>query len=755
MFVMKACLPLLLTLTVICARAQTGTLSGKAVAGGEPVPYASIALEGTSLGVASGEDGFFELPGIPPGTYRLVISALGYHSWEQEVQLGAGQKLELGAARLEANILNLQEAVVTGTMKKTFLKDSPVKVEVISGRYLEQQSSPATLIESMALINGAQEVVACGVCGTNNISLNGLPGAYTAVLMDGSPIYGNLAAVYGLNGIPRSIIERIEVIRGPSSTLYGSEAVAGVINVITKHPGEQPLLSADIMGTTNGESFGNLAFAPRLGKWRTLTGVDYGYTDKYSDKNGDGFGDFVNLNRLSFFTKWELEREGGREFSIFGKFYSESRRNGVEEYVRDGAWRRLRGSGDVYGESIFTRRGELFGAYELPAGLPLKLDYSLSYHYQDSYYGADFYEAEQAIAFANLTYPLEVRRHSLLFGLTSRWQSYDDNTVATAREPSRQFIPGVFVQDEWAVADQLTLLSGARLDHYGAHGLIFAPRLNLKYSISDWTSLRLNGGTGFRIVNLFTEDHAFISGQREVVIEESLQPERSYNAAANLHHIYTLGNSQGTMDIDVFFTHFTNKIIPDYSVPGQILYSNTEGHARTAGLSLSLSHQFRFPLSAQLGFNWQRATQTEPDADGQFQTRLIEFAQQWSGVGAFNYNWKKTGITFAYTLNVSGPMALPETFDFGPDGQLLPASRPTESDPFLIHALQVSKAVPAWKLDLYGGVQNLLDYRQPFSPLVGYNDPNARAGFSQNFDTSYAYGPMQGREFYLGLRWSL
>ena len=423
--------------------------------------------------------------------------------------------------------------------------------------------------------------------------------------------------------------------------------------------------------------------------------------------------------------------------------------------VRDGAWRRLRGSGDVYGESIFTRRGELFGAYELPAGLPLKLDYSLSYHYQDSYYGADFYEAEQAIAFANLTYPLEVRRHSLLFGLTSRWQSYDDNTVATAREPSCQFIPGVFVQDEWAVADQLTLLSGARLDHYGAHGLIFAPRLNLKYSISDWTSLRLNGGTGFRIVNLFTEDHAFISGQREVVIEESLQPERSYNAAANLHHIYTLGNSQGTMDIDVFFTHFTNKIIPDYSVPGQILYSNTEGHARTAGLSLSLSHQFRFPLSAQLGFNWQRATQTEPDADGQFQTRLIEFAQQWSGVGAFNYNWKKTGITFAYTLNVSGPMALPETFDFGPDGQLLPASRPTESDPFLIHALQVSKAVPAWKLDLYGGVQNLLDYRQPFSPLVGYNDPNARAGFSQNFDTSYAYGPMQGREFYLGLRWSL
>lgn len=752
---MKACFFIFLLFVALAVPAQTSSLSGKACNGEEPLPYANIALEGTALGTDSGEDGAFRLSGIPPGTYQLVISALGFHAQIQKVQVGEGEELALGRISLEPNILNLQEAVVTGTMKETYLKDSPVKVEVISGRYLQQQFSPTNLMESVALINGAREAVACGVCGTNSISLNGLPGAYTAVLMDGAPIYGSLAAVYGLNGIPRSIIERIEVIRGPSSTLYGSEAVAGVINIITKHPGEQPLLSADVMGTTNGESFGNLAFAPRLGKWRAYAGADYGYTNKYSDKNGDGFGDFVNLNRLSFFTKWNLERENGKVFSVFGKYYSESRRNGVEEFMRDGAWRRLRGSDELYGESIYTRRGELFGTYELPLEMPLKLDYSLSCHYQDSYYGADYYEAEQAIAFANLTLPVEIKRHSLLFGLTSRWQAYDDNTVATAHSPSRQFIPGLFAQDEWKLHDKLALLLGARMDHYAAHGLIFAPRLNLKYSASDWTSLRFNGGTGFRVVNLFAEDHAFISGQREVVIEESLRPERSINAAANLHHIYILGKSQGTVDVDFFYTHFRNKIIPDYDTPGQILYSNTEGHARTAGLSASLSHQFAFPLSMQLGFNWQRATQTEPDADGRLHTQPIEFAQKWSGVGAFNYRWKAPGFTFAYTLNATGPMALPEAFDFGPDGQLLSTSRPTESAPFLIHTLQVSKALEAWKLEVYGGVQNLMDYRQPFSPLVGYNDPGARAGFSQSFDTAYAYGPMQGRKFYLGLRWGL
>lgn len=752
---MKTHLLFFLLAFTLGAQAQGSSLSGQTFAGGAPLPYVNIALEGTSLGVASAEDGAFLLENVPPGSYRLVASALGYHTWMKKVELHPGQELSLGRITLEPNILNLQEAVVTGTMKETYLKDSPVKVEVISGRYLQQQGAPTNLMESVGLINGAQEVVACGVCGTNSISLNGLPGAYTAILMDGTPIYGNLAAVYGLNGIPRSIIERIEVIRGPSSTLYGSEAVAGVINIITKHPEEQPLLSADVMGTTNGESFGNLAFAPQLGKWRSYTGIDYGYTDKYADRNGDGFGDFVNLNRLSLFTKWELERESGKAFSIFGKYYSESRRNGVEEFMRDGAWRHLRGSEEVYGESILTRRRELFGAYELPTALALKVDYSLSYHHQDSYYGADHYEAEQAIAFANLTLPLEIGRHNLLLGFTSRWQGYDDNTVATLQSPGRQFIPGFFAQDEWKLRDNLSLLAGARLDHYQAHGLIFAPRFNLKYSFSDWTAVRFNGGTGFRIVNLFTEDHAFISGQREVVIEESLQPERSYNAAANLHHVYLLGKSQGTLDVDLFYTYFTNKIIPDYDTPGQIIYANTRGYARTMGMSINLSHQFPFPLSAQVGLNWQRATQTEPDADGQLRTQPIEFAQLWSGVGAFNYRWKKPGLTFAYTLNATGPMALPEAFDFGPDGQLLPTSRPTESDPFLFHSLQASKILADWKLEVYCGVQNLLDYRQPFSPLAGFNDPNARAGFSQSFDTAYAYGPMQGREFYLGLRWEL
>ena len=180
--------------------------------------------------------------------------------------------------------------MVTGTMQPTFVSASPVKIDVVTAKHLNTYipGAATSVVEGMSLINGVQEVVACGVCFTNSISINGLPGPYTAVLMDGSPIYGNLASVYGLNGIPSMIIDRFEVIKGPSSTLYGSEAVAGVINIITKDPENQPVFSADVMGTSHSESFGNFSVAPSIGKSNGFLGLNYAYINDFDDENNDG-----------------------------------------------------------------------------------------------------------------------------------------------------------------------------------------------------------------------------------------------------------------------------------------------------------------------------------------------------------------------------------------------------------------------------------------------------------------------------------
>ena len=595
-----------------------------------------MRLVGTEYGTITDANGEFHFSDVLNGSYTLEIRSVGFKVVRKSIETLFNGSIEVS---LEESTLTMDEVVVTGTMQPTFVPQSPVKVEVFTSRHLNTYipAASTSVVEGISLVNGVWEVVACGVCFTNSISINGLPGPYTAILMDGSPIYGNLASVYGLNGIPGMIIDRFEVIKGPSSTLYGSEAVAGVINIITKDPAQQPVFSADVMGTSHLESFGNFSFAPKIGKSSGFIGLNYAYINDFDDRNGDGLGDNINLDRISLFSKWDVSRPSGKRLTISGKYYYEDRRNGVEEFLENRNYRELRGNDRIYGESIYTNRVEIFGTYELDFSENIRVDYSFSTHDQDSYYGSDHYKASQYIAFANFIWNKNLNQHNLTTGVTLRYQSYDDNTVATEsngeNKPDNQYTQGVFVQDEWEISKRFTALGGIRLDHYEDHGLIPAPRLNVKYKPSEWTTLRSNFGTGFRIVTLFTEDHAFVTGQREVIIDEELQPEESYNFSLNLNHTYTIGQSQGMLDIDVFYTHFTNKITPDYEHAGQIRYANTRGYAVSKGIAYNLQQEFSFPLAFNLGFNVQEVSENENG-----EKRSIEFAPRWTGILTTNYN---------------------------------------------------------------------------------------------------------------------
>lgn len=750
-----------LTVLIYCSSivvAQQASISGIIQSENDILPYATIEIPQENLSTTTDENGYYTFENLSAGTYQLQVSYVGYMPLKSKVMLGEEEKLTLNL-----NIIPnaaLSEVVVTATMKPTTVAESPVKIEVVRAKQLEtyMPSAASSIVESIQMVNGVQEVTACGVCFTNSISINGLEGAYTAILLDGMPIYGNLSAVYGLNGIPNMIIDRFEVIRGPSSTLYGSEAVAGVINIITKNPADQPLFSFDIMGTTHKESFGNFAFAPTIGNTSGYIGLNYAYMDEFEDDNNDGLSDNIHLDRYSLFTKWNIGRKSGKRFSLAGKYYYEDRRNGVEAFLANRNYRNIRGDAALYGESIYTKRAEFFGTYEFNTSGNLKLDFSFSNHLQDSYYGSDLYSATQQIGFTNLLWNIEKKQHDLLLGWTNRYQYYDDNTIATANEngnrPDRQFITGLFVQDEFSISPSWTVLGGIRLDHYQRHGFIPAPRLNVKYKPSQWSTLRANFGTGFRIVNLFTEDHAFVSGQRTVEILEELRPESSYNGSFNFNHIFALGNGSGTIDIESYYTYFTNKIIPDYDDPRKIIYTNSTGHAETKGIGGTLNYSFQFPLSIQIGYNRQWATQTEPNSDGTEETSPIEFAPDWTGVLLANYTWKKAKTTFAYTARFTGSMRLPEVFDLDENGLPMAESRPVDSPVFSMHNAQITKVIND-RFSVYGGAQNLFDFRQATSPLVGFNDPNASLGFSDYFDTSYAYAPNHDREFYLGIKWDM
>ena len=751
-----------LSLSAYSLRGQSGSLAGTVMGEDGPLPFASVQITGLQKGATADESGRFEISGLDPGRYSLVASFVGHVPQKKEITLGPGADLRVDFRLFVSE--NLDEIVVTGTQKPTYVSDSPVKVEVVTARQLDTYlpSAASSIMESIALVNGVQEVVACGVCYTNSISINGLPGSYTAVLMDGTPIYGSLASVYGLNGIPNMIIDRFEVIKGANSTLYGSEAVAGVINIITKNPEKQPVFSADLMTSTHREAFGNLAYAPALGRSSGYVGVNFGTGSYYQDENDDGFGDGVNSDHLSIFTKFNLFRPSEKTFSIAAKYYYEDRRNGVEAFLNDRAYKELRGSDLIYGESIYTHRMELFGSYALNTGANLRVDYSLSNHLQNSFYGADFYEASQQIAFSNFTWGFQRSKHDVLIGATLRYDAYDDNTAATEEyegeelinRPNNQFVPGIFAQDEYAVSKKLTALGGLRVDHHAEHGLILSPRLNLKYAGSEWATFRFNFGTGFKVVNLFTEDHAFIQGQRELIIAEELRPERSVNLSLNYNQVYNGLGGSGSIDLEGFYTHFTDKILPDYDTPGFIRYENSRGVARTLGLGVNLSHRFYFPLSLNLGLNFLKSTETEYDSEGAALTSDILFAPRFSGVINANYHWKDQDLTLAYSAQYTGVMALPEVYDLDDSGLPLDQPRPTKSRPFSLHQVQVTKRLRD-QYSLYLGVNNLFNFVQEDSPLVGTNDPDHAVGFSPYFDTSYSYAPNHGIEFFIGLKWNM
>ncbi len=722
-------IPLVLLMLTGVVHAQT-VLEGQVKdRSGKSIPFVNIRVTGTGQGEAADEEGRFRLTGVPSGRTIIKVSAVGYKSLKDTLDLQEGGTEQWSPVLVPA-LAEMEEVVVTGTRKEQHLRDSPVKVEVVSAEKLSANPE-SNIISSMGQVNGVRQQVNCGVCGTNNLRINGMKGPYTLVLIDGMPIMSSLASVYGFNGIPNSVVDRIEVIKGPSSTLYGTRAVGGVINVITKEPSHTPLAHVNSYYTTHGQSNTDVALSPDIGsKVHTMVSANYYRNQQRIDENGDNFTDIPLTERISLFNKWQIDRPGGRKATFAARYYSEDRFGGVMGWDEGD-----RGSSQIYGESIKTERWEFIGAYGLPYFEHVTTHFSLSDHYQDSYYGDSHYVGDQSVLYGDLTWDRNFGTHDLLAGLTARYRSYSDNTQAQSGE--KRFVPGVFLQDEWSITEKTDLLLGGRADHHEAHGLILSPRLNLKQDLGRYTSLRLNGGTGFREVDLFTEDHAALSGTREVVVEEELAPERSWNVSLNLHHIYTLGEGTGTFDLDGFYTYFTNKIIPDYNQdPNLIVYENLKGSGVSRGVAFSVDHRFTFPLSIGLGGTFQDVYQQEKGSKKEPEI----FSPVFSGVFNAAYTVPGIGVKLDYTGNVTGPQALPEYPE--------PFARPTESPWYSLHNLKLSRTV-AQHLDLYVSVKNIFDYTQP-SPLIDPEHP-----FSEDFDTEYAYGPLQGRRYLFGLSWKL
>jgi len=476
-----------------------------------------------------------------------------------------------------------------------------------------------------------------------------------------------------------------------------------------------------------------------------LIGVNYFNYSNPIDTNEDGFTDLTLQHRISIFNKIKMKRN-----SIAFRYFYEDRWGGEMNWNSD-----YRGGNQVYGESIYTSRIEMFGKYDVSKHLFLQ--YSLNNHDQNSVYGTTSYNALQTIGFVQGVYTKALKNHNLLVGATYRYTSYDDNTPATEVKEITS-LPGLFIQDEWKLGNSQTLLSGIRYDKNSVYGDIWTPRLNYKWASKNESSVvRLGFGTGYRVVNVFTEDHAALTGARDVVFTEDILPEKSWNVNINWNQkLYSKFGTIFDLDLSVFKTEFSNRILPDYETnPNQIIYSNLDGTSVTQGITLNINSLSANGLKVNLG-----ATFIDSKIIQNNETEYPFLTEKFSGNYRISYTIYNPKITFDLSGTVIGPMKLP----------LLGALDTRDPESPVINIMNLQTTYSFKEFELYAGIKNIFNFKpasnsiarafDPFDTGVEFgnngqviatpNNPNALS-----FDPSYVYYSNQGSNGFLGLRYHI
>jgi outer membrane receptor for ferrienterochelin and colicins len=442
-----------------------------------------------------------------------------------------------------------------------------------------------------------------------------------------------------------------------------------------------------------------------------------------------------------------------KNFSLFARYFNENRWGGEMQWTKDFA-----GTDIIYGETISTNRYEILSSYEFNTTIPVSWDGGFSYHKQNSFYGTTKFNAIQKLFFNRLYLNKEFSNiNKLLVGISFSYENYDDNTPATQitnksiirNQPSITYLPGIFLLHEYKHTEKWQSSLGLRYDYNSIHGNIFTPQLGLKYDLSEFSSIRFVSGTGYRIVHIFTEDHAALTGSRDIIFTENLKPEKSYNSTLHFNKFFNTNWGFLNLKTALFYYYFTNRIIADYETnDNAIIYSNLHGYSINRGLSLDLTANFRFPLIINLGATLIDSYYRDKLANNLYSEKKRPFlTENFSSTFTVTYTLNK--FSFDYTSTLYSPMKLPI---------LKNDYRPPYSPWFSIHNLKATFNTKNNKINLFTGVNNIFDFKprkdaimrsfDPFDKQININNPN---GYT--FDPSYVYTSNQGRYFYFGINY--
>ena len=759
----------------------------------EHIPYVTITVKGTRLGTTTDGTGHFKLANLPLGKCIIAAQFLGYKTQEKEVFMEKGKAIEL-FFELEEDVMDLEQVVVTGTRTKHYVKDVPIRTEVITAKSIENKNA-ANLYEALEGTPGIRVEQQCQYCNFSMIRMQGLGSENTQVLINGQPIYSGLAGVYGLQQMGTDDVDRVEITKGAGSALYGSGAIAGAINIITKEPSFVPEMNADIQfgnfGTNKYSVYsslrnekGNIGLTINAQK---LTGDAIDQTgegtSKDEVKHKDSISDRVasNLNNAGFgFYVDGLFAETDK-LILRGRYIYEKREGGImdDDYYRnpftDGT------------ENITTDRYETELSYKTLFQNSSELNFSVAYTSHDrtatnDTYLGDYmathddntpdvrdmrpYLADENSLTGTLTYGKQLGSHHFLIGAQGFYDKLEESGMyvivddesdyygtsykSIGNKSAREF--GFFLQDEWNITDKLTAVPGVRLDihhseeKYEADKEVFtsafpeskfnknsfSPRLALKYEASHRVTLRANVGTGFRAPYGFSEDLHLCSGSPRVWKSSNLEPEKSvsYNLSADYY------GSKIRLSANLFRTDLKDKIAfadadEDVASLGYDYQWENIDDAFVQGIEAS----FMADVTSTLGFGIDLTLN---------QGKYDHAREDWAGTEYENdskYISRFPAVTGNIKLEYS-----PKDWIFTIDGSYQGGmyidyysetegmSKIKHTDPYMLVNAKVSKTIKSFKL--YAGAKNIFNYIQPEKHLD---------------DAAFMYAPVFGTMVYGGI----
>jgi outer membrane receptor for ferrienterochelin and colicins len=739
-----------LGLAVPPADAQTPTCSAEGTvrdALGDPLPGVVVALRTTGLNVVTDEQGRYCLPRLRADTYVLEFSLPGFRPASRTVEglvggtAAADVVMDIGGFR--------EETVVTATRTRQGLDRVPVRTEVIRRADIEA-SSARSLADAVEFSTGVRVENNCQNCNFSQIRLLGLDGPYTQILFDGQPTFSSLASVYGIEQIPAGLVDRIEVVKGGGSAMYGAGAVGGVVNVISREPVRNALTGEIRMESRlglPGLQFNGGYDWVAADRQTTLTTFLQDDRVRPVDVNGDGFTEVARRQFTSGgarLTRYALTGRG--RLTVDATRFSEDRRGG-------NLLRLAPHEADI-AEAIDTRRtaGSAFWYHSVSTAWDYRATVSLARTDRDSYYGAgrdpDAYGATaSALWLGDVQANRYWRGHTITAGATASRESLEDSQPAYGRALDVRYTnTAAYVQDDWTFGRGLQLVTGVRVDAHSAIARpIASPRVALRWSPRENLDVRTSLARGFRAPQAFDEDlHLTSIGGEAVIVRQStdLREERSRNVLAGVEWKPLAFGGQALLEANVFSTRLEDQFFliehPDPVTQDLEFLRVNLGSAHVFGTELNAGWGIGDDLVLQGGIVVQRARLGNPEPD--FGSR--DFFRSPQRYGNASVIWRVTPSTRLFAgARYTGPMLVPHRAD----GIVEPVLK--SSPAFLTLDASVSRRFVMtgggdWVEVLVGGRNLTNAYQRDLD--VG----PAR-------DSDYVYGPRFPRSFHVSLRFGL